>query len=148
MGECKQKVSFQSNSGGKTESPDLGIVVWKEGKGNSNPKVWSNSLEIQAPELLARVLQLEAKFPTAAAFVATPHQNRFAHILIRHVNQVQSLPDGKSLRHDREASFGADVDRVTLGVERTSGLCPGNGHRNARIQANSRADSLHPLFET
>jgi hypothetical protein len=113
-----------------------------------DPEEVRNGLEIHAPELLSRVLQFEADLPTTAALMSAPNQNRFAHILIGHINKVESLPDRKPLWQDRQASFVADIDRIPLGVQRPSGFSPGDGHRHPGIQANSRADFLHPLFET
>ena len=113
-----------------------------------DPEEVRNGLEIHAPELLSRVLQFEADLPTTAALMSAPNQNRFAHVLIGHINKVEPLPDRESLRENREAPLGADVDGVTFGVQRPAGFSPGDRDRNTRVQANSCADFLHPLFET
>jgi hypothetical protein len=141
-------VSFQPNSGGKSSSSGLGIA--REGRKEQEFKLerCPNRLKIHAPELFVCVLQLQAKLPPTAAFMSSPHENRFAHILVGQVNKVQALTHCKPLRQNREASLGADVDCVALCMQRPASFRPGYGHRNTGIQANSRADPLHPLFET
>jgi hypothetical protein len=103
-------------------------------------------LEIDAPEIRGHFLKLQAQFPTAAPLVPAPNQYRFASVLVRQVDKVQPLTDGKSLLKDREAALRADIYGVAFRSQGPALFCPLDGHSHARIQSNARSNLLHALF--
>jgi hypothetical protein len=105
------------------------------------------ALEVQAPEVRWHLLEFQAQFPAAPALVSTPHQDGVANVLVRQIDQPQFLPYCKSLREDRQAPFRADVHGITFGPVAPAVFSPLYGHCHSRIQADSRADMLHPLLE-
>jgi hypothetical protein len=105
------------------------------------------ALEVQTPEVRWGVLEFQAQFPTAPALVSTPYQEGVASLLVHQVNQSQFLPDGKALRKNSQAPFRADVYCVAFRAMISAILSPLHRHCHSRIQADSRADMLHPLLE-
>src|SRR5712692_3585739 len=93
-------------------------------------------------------LQLQAKFPTRAAFVATPDQCRFARNQIGEIDDAQFLSHGKSLRYHGKAAFRTDIDSVALRTQAPARIDPLDCHRNSRIEASAAADVPHPGFKT
>jgi hypothetical protein len=105
------------------------------------------ALQVEAPKIRRRLLQLQAQLPSCVAFVATPYQYGLARNLVGEIDDAQLLSQGKYLRHYGKAAFRTYIDRVALRAHAPALFGPFDGHRYARIESPAAADVPHRVFK-
>jgi hypothetical protein len=104
-----------SGLNGKEKVEEIRICPWKttaDSFWNNLNNLYCHRLKIESQKIRRRFLQLQTEFPTAAAFVPSPYQHRFAGYLIREVHQAHSLANRKALRDDSQTALWGDIHRV------------------------------------